>query len=489
MTAVKAEKYVVFVGMGDNGGDGLAIARLILLANIPVKVFVVEYKDSFSPSAEVNYNRYLSLGGKCQFITAASSLEDVFRSVDSDTVIVDAIFGIGLKGSLPEWIHDCFDAMDAETNGAKAVVAIDVPSGILFNNVGFEVDTHSGQAVVVKCEYLLTFQTPKLPFFFPEYGHSFQKMVIIDIGLEVEHYLYEHQHDEDTLENRCHFNYLPEFPTRKRGVHKGNCGHALIIAGSYGKMGAAVLATQATMRSGAGLVTAHIPKCGYNIMQISVPDAMVSVDELDDSISALPTDLLKYAAIAVGPGLGTGQLATSVVSALLTQCAPADMGILLLDADAINILAQNRELIDDLPVSAILTPHLKELERLIGVSVSDSHYTRLIETRKFCHKYLVNVVIKGPYTAVVCSNGDVYFNSSGNQGLATAGSGDVLTGIITGIFSEGSCLPAQSAIWGCYIHGLAADIMAETMGHESITASKLVDYIGMAFKRVEKRRP
>lgn len=476
--------YLVVVGMGDNGGDGFVIARKLHEAGKSVKLFVIEHREAFSDSTEVNYQRFTNLGGKCKFMNSQSLHTEIVDQINSETVVIDAIFGIGLTGELQPWIQRVLSTLDKTKKIALGIISIDIPSGISNNGYAQLLESNVDEPFV-KCDYLLSFQVPKLPFFYPEFSQSYEKLILLDIGLETELYIKAYPNNEKILETSCFFSQAPLFITRKRGAHKGKCGHLLVIGGSYGKMGAALLTSKAAIHSGAGMVTAHIPKCGYQIMQIAVPDVMISADKSEINFSTLPSELVKYDVFAIGPGLGTSSNTSTALKNLLQQIAPQDMGTPVIDADAINIIASNPKLLEWLPVGSILTPHLKELERLIGVSASASHLIRLSETRSFCQKYHVNIVIKGPNSAIVCSNGNIYFNPTGNQGLATAGSGDVLTGIIAGILSEGSYLPAQAAILGCYIHGLAADIMASKVGFASINASDLINHLGYAFKQLE----
>ncbi len=258
---------------------------------------------------------------------------------------------------------------------------------------------------------------------------------------------------------------------------KGTFGHGLLISGSYGKMGAAILATRATLRAGVGLVTTHIPKLGYQIMQTAVPEAMVSIDQSEHIFTAYP-DLEKYNAIGIGCGLDMYKESQQAIKSLL-QAVKVPM---VIDADAINIIAQQPELLDYLPENTIFTPHPKELERLLGTQFKDS-FERLNKVRDFAMKYRTTVVIKGAFTTIVTPTGESFFNPTGNNGMATAGSGDVLTGIILSLLAQHyPCVDA--AKMGVYLHGLAGDLAAAALGNESVIASDIVAYLPEAIKRI-----
>ena len=254
---------------------------------------------------------------------------------------------------------------------------------------------------------------------------------------------------------------------RPRKSHKGTFGHALIIAGSYGKMGSAILASKACLRSGVGLITSYVPSCGYEIMQISIPEAMCVVDENTKFITEFP-EIEKYDAIGVGPGIGKDEL-TAIMLEKILQTAKQP---LVVDADAINILVERKELLNQLPENTILTPHIKEFERLTGKVNSDAE--RFSKLREFSMKYKCIVVLKDAYTCISSSEGDFYFNTSGNQGMATGGSGDVLTGIITGLLAQ-KYEPLLAALLGVFKHGVAGDIASRDKGYNALIASDIID--------------
>jgi len=265
-------------------------------------------------------------------------------------------------------------------------------------------------------------------------------------------------------------------PKRDTFAHKGHFGHALLIAGSRGKMGAAVLAAKACLRSGSGLLTAHIPACGELILQTAIPEAMVDMDEEQDFISHLGL-LSKYNAIGIGPGIGCNEKTAGVLFNLLKNARQP----MVLDADAMNLLAQNEQLQQILPANSILTPHPGEFDRLAGIS--GNAYERLEKACQWAVRLHSYIVLKGANTAICTPDKKCYFNSTGNPGMATAGSGDVLTGIILGLLAQ-SYSPLAASLTGVFLHGLSGDIAANEKSQESLIASNIIEKLGLAFKKI-----
>ena len=275
----------------------------------------------------------------------------------------------------------------------------------------------------------------------------------------------------------CKTCVVPIIKKRRKFSHKGTFGHALLIAGSYGKMGAALLAAEACLRSGVGLLHVHIPKVGYQIMQTALPEAMISLDRYDNYFSEVP-DLGLYNAVGIGPGLGTEHQSQMALKLLIQEfTAP-----MVFDADALNILSENPTWLAFLPAGSILTPHPQEFERLVGKW--DNDFEKLEKQRDFAKRHNLYVVLKGAHTSISTPDGNCYFNSTGNPGMATAGSGDVLTGIITGLLAQGYT-PGQAAVLGVYLHGLAGDIAAKKFGQEAMIAGDMVKLLGKAWRNPE----
>jgi NAD(P)H-hydrate epimerase len=449
-------KAILFCGTGNNGGDGLAIARMLLERKYQIQTFIVRYVKSSTTDFELNLKRLKS------FIP----VQDVFTEtdipvIDTDLIVIDAIFGSGLNrpatGIAAQVIHSI--------NQSKAtVVAVDIPSGLY-------VDTYNPDDAIIEADFTISFQLPKLSFLLPENAKYVGEWHITSIGLHavaIQKAQTPYYYTDAAL--------IKSFIKRRdKFSHKGTFGHALLIGGSYGKMGAAVLATKSCLRSGIGLLTVHIPACGYEIMQISAPEAMALVDKENKLISDVDIqDIEKYTAVGIGPGMGTTSQTADGFKKFLEQASKP----LVIDADGLNLLSANKEWLSLLPEESILTPHPKEFERLAGKTANE--YERLNVLKKFCSDYKINLVLKGAHTAVANASGDVYFNSTGNPGMATGGSGDVLTGIITALLAQGYP-PFEAAVVGVYFHGLAGDKAASNKGYNALIASDIIEYLPQAF--------
>lgn len=444
----------IVCGTGNNGGDGLGIARLLNAQGYRVKVWIVRGSMSESDDFKVNLER---VRGKLPaFEIRTESDQNLFSDCN---VLIDAILGSGLSRAA-EGIYAQAIRCINNTNAVR--ISVDVPSGLMADA------TSEGE--IVMADHTVTFQLPKLSFLFPQSSEFVGEWHVADIGLDKkfiqnsasDYFLLEQSDIRKLLRPRSKFN------------HKGIFGHALLIVGSYGKIGAAVLSAKAVVRSGAGLLTVHVPRCGYNILQTSIPEAMVSVDEDEKIFSSVP-DIKHFSAIGIGPGLGQDKNTIAALTKLLETAAKP----LVIDADALNILGSNRELIHLLPRNSVLTPHPKEFERLAGTWKND--FERLKKQVDFAVKTGTIVLLKGAHSSIASPDGKVYFNNTGNPGMATGGTGDVLTGIITGLLAQGYS-GLDSAILGCWVHGSAGDRAAGHFGQISMTASDLVDYLPDAFR-------
>jgi len=442
----------IFCGKGNNGGDGLAIARLLHAKGFQVRVFVIEYTDKESDDFKQNLER---LAGNLQVQSIYES--HAMPELHSDQIIIDALLGSGLSRPVAGLLGEVIE----HVNGATGIIiSIDIASGLYVDKPNEKSDT------IVKPDHTVTFQLPKLAFMMPQNAEFTGDWHVVDIGL-----------DKRFIEETLSPYYYTDKPagealTKKRGKfsHKGTFGHALILAGSYGKMGAAILSSGACLRSGAGLLTVHVPECGYEILQISLPEAMLSIDPNQRNITELP-ELSSYSAIGIGPGIGQEPLTVRVLDELLEQISTP----LIVDADGLNILSKHPDLIDKLPEKTILSPHPKEFQRLAGDSANE--FERLELARNFAKKHNVIIILKGAYTAVILTNGDVHFNSTGNAGMATGGSGDVLTGILTALLAQ-KYTPGDAAIFGVYQHGLAGDRAAERKTKTAMIASDIIENLG-----------
>ncbi|PKQ66081.1 hypothetical protein BZG01_12020 [Labilibaculum manganireducens] len=453
----------IFAGPGNNGGDGLALARMLADKNYAVEVFVLRINDKISAEAEVNLERIRNLNTLDLYeMTSIESMPWLFK----DDIVVDAIFGSGLSRPLEEL---ALDVVKAINNSDAKVIAIDIPSGLMGED-----NSKNNLRGIVRADYTLSFQFPKLAFLFPENAEYVGEWEVLPIGLHPE--IIQTEPTAYKLLSREFVKSL--LMPRKKFDHKGTYGHGLLISGSYGKMGAAILASRASLRSGIGLLTTHIPRLGYQIMQTAVPEAMVSIDRSDIIFTEYP-DLSQFKAVAIGPGIDKKQNSFKAMIDLLKEVKVP----MVIDADAINIIGEHPELKEELPLGSIFTPHVKEFERLVGKS-GDS-YTRNCMQREFAKKHGLSLMLKGAYTAICCPEGTCYFNPTGNPGMATAGSGDVLTGIILSLLSQGYSSHI-AAIIGAYLHGLAGDLASVDVGVEALTASDIIDYLPKAWLHLKK---
>jgi ADP-dependent NAD(P)H-hydrate dehydratase / NAD(P)H-hydrate epimerase len=451
-------KIGIVCGTGNNGGDGLGIARLLNEWDYPVKVWLVRGSVPETDDFKTNLGR---LNEKVEIMEISSDSDrGLFEDRD---VIIDAIFGSGL--SRPA--EGIYKQAIACINSASAVkVAVDIPSGLMTDQ--------DSSPEIVKAAYTISFQLPKLAFLLPQSYPYTGEWVLVDIGLS-KSFIKSCKTSYHYLQRKDVCRLVRE---RSKYDHKGTFGHALLITGSYGKIGAAVLSSRAALRSGAGLVTIHAPGCGYNILQTAVPEVMVSPDKSFEFFSGI-ADTEKYSSIGIGPGLGQLPETVNAFRTLLQSYRRP----MVIDADALNILSSNPDMLDLVPPDTILTPHPKEFERLAGKWKND--FERLEKQRQLASKLKSIVVLKGAHTAIAFPSGEVYFNPTGNPGMATGGTGDVLTGVLAGLLAQ-SYSPENAALLGVYLHGLAGDLGAVEMGMSSLIASDLIDFLPSAYKKLTR---
>lgn len=453
--ADQEQPVFIFCGPGNNGGDGLAVARILHHEGYEVHVFLCTISSHTSADHQANLKRLPRWNAvKVTRLEESDPLPDLPEAA----LAIDALFGSGLNRPVMGYWGSLLQHLNQQP---VRRVAIDIPSGVFADQPTTGISFHAHRTI--------SFELPKLAFFFPENEFRTGDWEVVPIGLHAPtlsaidtQYYYTDRQAASRLLRR-----------RRRFSHKGTFGHGLLICGSYGMMGAAILSTQAALRSGAGLITVHIPHSGYTIMQSTVPEAMVSIDRHEFQWSEVP-DLSPFQALGLGCGIGQKQTSAEALSQLLQQATPP----LVLDADALNLLSDMDDGLDILPSGAILTPHPGEFRRL--TQTFDHHLEQLHAITELARTKKCTFVLKGAHTAVALPNGQVWFNGSGNPGMATGGSGDVLTGLLTGLLAQGYA-PEEAAILGVYVHGMAGDLAAQELGHEALLAGDIVRCIGRAF--------
>jgi NAD(P)H-hydrate epimerase len=450
-------RFKIFCGQGNNGGDGLAIARQLAAKNVDVDVFIAQAGGLGTNDFQENLNRLHSSPVQIHSIHNP----DFFPLIDEYDIVIDALFGSGLNRPLERLQAELVKHINSF---GATVISIDLPSGMF-------ADSATTSDAVIKATHTLTFQTLKLSFLLPENEQYSGNVSVLNIGLH-NTYVTTVSSDYELLEHEL---LKKIYKRRKAFSHKGTFGHALVIAGEKGKMGAAVLCSRACLRAGAGLVTVMVPKDQFAIIQTALPEAMaISHQEMET------LDWTKYSTIAIGPGIGNKNDGAKLVKKVLTTFTQP----LVIDADALNILAGHPELLDFLPAGSILSPHLKEFERLFGKP--QNHLERIQLARKHAQNLSIYIIIKGHYSVLVCPDGPVYFNSTGNAGMATAGSGDVLSGILAGLLSQGYS-SKEVGLLGMFLHGLAADIAVTTCSQEALIAGDITENLGKAFLDIGSR--
>ena len=454
---------VVFAGPGNNGGDALAVARMLTERGYQVKTFLFNITGRLSADCAENKRR-LSEVKKAKNLFTEVTLEFDPPQLERGMLVVDGLFGSGLNKPL----SGGFASLVKYINASHAeVVSIDMPSGLMTEDNTYNVRTN-----IVRADLTLTLGQKKLAMLFAENQQYIGELRVLDIRLSREGIKKIDSQYTMLEEDDVRQLLLPRDPF----AHKGTMGNALVIAGSYGMAGAAILATEACLRSGVGKVTCHSPRKNVTIMQTAVPEAVLQIDREETTFSEA-VDTEDFQAVGIGPGLGqTEQTAVAIISQIRrTQCP------LVCDADAINVLSTHRAWMQQLPKDIIMTPHPKEFDRLEGHS-ADS-FERLSKARDLAQRLQAYVILKGHRSALCCPDGHIVFNNTGNAGMATGGSGDVLTGILTGLLARGYNR-YEACVVGMYLHGLAGDIAARELGEESLIARDLVRYLPKAFLRL-----
>ncbi len=455
----RKQRIFIFCGTGNNGGDGMAISRILTYRKWIVTTITVKRSSKKTQDFTINYLKLAEVWD----IKNIAENKDLDIDIRPDDIVIDAIFGSGLTREVRGIYAKTINYIN---NTGATIISVDIPSGLF-------IDSHSKKSPIIQADHVLSFQLPKLAFLLPENSRYVKSWSIVDIGLDA-NFIAEQESSYEYIDHQM-AKSLIKF--RSKFAHKTDFGRILIMAGSYGKMGACILGTRACIKSGAGLVTTHIPSSGYQIMQTAVPEAMVSCDFNKKFLTSIP-NLTGYTAIGIGPGIGKHIDTYEVISLLLSNYKKP----LVIDADAINIIADEKSFMKMLPKNSILTPHPGEFKRMVGFWNDD--FERLEMQVAVSRKFKVFIVLKGAHTSISTPDGKVFFNSTGNPGMATGGSGDVLTGIITALLGQ-NYTPKEASILGVYLHGLAADIAVSFIGQESLSASDIIDYLPQAFMDVK----
>ncbi len=459
----KSTPIVVFAGPGNNGGDALAVSRLLAQKGYQITVYLFNTGNHLSEECMENKQLALECNSIKQFVEVTHEFDP--PQLTSSTVVIDGLFGTGLKKPL----ESGFASLVKYINQSPCrVVSIDIPSGLMTEDNTYNIHNH-----IIRADVTLTIQTRKLAFYFADIQPYIGRLRVLDIGLSKEYI----EKASTPFTQQEHGDVSALLIPRHDFVHKGAMGHALLIAGSYGMAGAAVLASRACLRSGVGKLTVHTPTKNCDILQVAVPEAVLQFD-YDEHYFSDAVDANDFDSLGIGPGLGQEEAsAIALIAQLRRTQAP-----IVADADALNILGSHRAWIQQLPKGMILTPHPKEFDRLCGSRCSDD-YERLCKAKDMAVKLQIYIILKGHYSALCSPDGTVIFNSTGNSGMATAGTGDVLTGIITGLLARGYH-QKEACQLGMYLHGLAGDLAAEAKGKESLVASDVIDYLPQAFAQL-----
>ncbi|MCL6524607.1 MAG: NAD(P)H-hydrate dehydratase [Thermoflavifilum sp.] len=456
--------FRICCGTGNNGGDGLAIARLLLEKGYRVNCLLILSRPTLSPDCTTNLQRLESIGHHPLRIQHAHE----FPMPDAREILIDAVLGTGItrpaEGLIGEYIHWVNDLSNTR-------IAIDLPTGM-------PAEGNMEKFPCVKAQYTLTFQQVKLNFMLPHSGVYAGEVIVLDIGLDRQFW-----ESASTPYYTIDISLIQSiYRIRQAFTHKGSYGHAVLVCGSKGKMGAAVLAAGACLRAGTGLLTSCVPAEGYAILQQTHPEALCAVLDPALSFSDILGEASRYRGAGIGPGIGTSALSTH----WLTQFFSWYRRPLVLDADALNLIAQHPEMFSLIPTHSILTPHPKEFERLFGTTANDYERLELLQAKAQALQLII--ILKDHHSCVAMPDGRCYFNTTGNPGMATGGSGDVLTGLLTGLLAQ-SYSPEEAALLGVYVHGLAGDLAAAQVSEEALLAGDLVNYLGKAFQMIRHSLP
>ena len=472
LRSIGGKKVVILAGKGNNGGDAFAAARHLVVRGYEIEVYVTAEKESITGDARINYDILTAMGIETLKLNSACQLGALGLSLGSADLIIDGIFGTGFKGKIEGIIADVIGLVNSS---GKRVLSIDIPSGV-------NGETGKVGGGCIKADKTVTFALPKVGLVVhPGCDHT-GELVIADIGIPPK--AIESQNiSMNIIEQACIRGVLGK---RTANSNKGSYGKIFVVSGSPGMTGAGCLTAKAALRSGAGLAYIGVPAALSHVYDTAVIEAITVPFEDNGTgrfskgcIPEIIARMEKMTALAVGPGMGVSDAVVEIVSNIISK---AKMPVVL-DADGLNALSADITILQKLQCKLVITPHPGEMARLSGISIEDVQNNRIEVAREFALKWKAITVLKGSRTVVACPDGSIYINTSGNAGMATAGTGDVLTGIIAGLMGQGAN-PEEAAIGGVFLHGHAGDLAAVDKGQHGLIAGDLVEYLPYAIKGV-----
>ncbi|MCM1021494.1 MAG: NAD(P)H-hydrate dehydratase [Muribaculum sp.] len=455
----QSKKVLIFAGPGNNGADALAVASMLIEEGYTVEALLFNIFDKLSEAC-IHYRDKLKEMSPTSLTEITSDFTPPF--ISTDILVIDGLFGSGLKEPLTGGFQSLVDYIN---NSSATIISIDIPSGMFA-----EWNDRILSRNAIHATLTLAIEFPRLAFFIPDNAEFLGEWKVLDIKLasaevrtEKSPYFLLEKADAHRLIRR-----------RNKFTSKSDYGSCLLAAGSYGMMGAAVMAARGALRAGVGRITVHSPRCGFNALQTGLPEAMFEHDSNDIVITNI-TLKHDYNVIAVGPGIGTHEYTVRAVEALISAAQKP----LVIDADALNCIAQRPSMLDHIPPMSVITPHSGEFDRLFGAHTS--HELRLKKAIEKAKYYNIIILLKGYYTTVIRPDGKIYFLNNGTPAMATPGSGDVLTGIISALMAQGYS-PDISAALGAFIHSQAGTIAAAEHGEYGVLASDIANATGKAIK-------
>jgi len=470
---LKKEKISIIAGPGNNGGDGLVVARHLFNEGVIPNIYLIASKEKVKGDARINLDIAEKIGLKIQEITSEKTWNLYKDEISSSTLIIDAIFGTGLTRPA----EGLFKKIIEDINKISAFkVSVDIPSGL-------SSDTHQIIGPCVKADLTVTLGAPKIAHIFPPAEEYIGELIVADISIPP--FLFEDEKLKlELIEKQA---IISCFKPRRKDTHKGTYGHLFILAGSFGKTGAAIMAGKSALKIGAGLVTIGTPESCLPIIARSMMELMTEpLPETEkktlseEALEKVLTLLENKDAILIGPGITTHPSTSNLLFKLLEKIDKP----MVIDADGLNIIASNPDILRNLKNNIVLTPHPGEFARLLKTTTKEILKNKIEYAREFAIKYNIYLVLKGYRTLIATPQGNVFVNPTGNPGMATAGSGDVLSGILGGLIVQQNNF-LEAILAAVYVHGLSGDIASQKIGERSLVAGDLIKYLPRAIKSLE----